>query len=105
MREELGVVIARRSYFGAADQTKVEVELCAPVPSPHAPDEFMCSFRIRICDSEKSRTVFGIDELQVLQLALGQIHGELLRLNEKRGLQLRWVGDEQGDLGIRIGLP
>ena len=57
----------------------------------------MCSFRIRSGESEKIETVFGIDELQALQLKV-----KLQRLNEASDQQLRWIGDEDGDLGIRL---
>ncbi len=109
MSKELQKIIARRYYFSAEDETRVpalEVELGAPLPSPHAADEFMCSFLVRLRGAgeiqEKSETVYGIDELQALQLALGHLEATLVRLSRSLGLRLRWMGDEDGDLGIRI---
>ena len=105
MKHELGSVIARRAYFDVGDMNRtsiVEVEIAAPVKSPHADHEFMCSFRIKSPGSEVTETVYGIDELQALQLALGYVEAKLRRLNTLSGLSLRWAGDEEGDLGIRI---
>lgn len=105
MDKKLGTVIARRSYFRASDESQtpiVQVEIGKPEPSPHMAQEFMCSFQIGSGGSGKIEIVFGIDELQALQLALGQLKFRLQRLNETIGLQLRWIGDENGDLGIRL---
>jgi hypothetical protein len=41
-------------------------------------------------------------ELQALQLALGYLRAKLQQINEASGAQLRWLGDENGDLGIRL---
>jgi hypothetical protein len=83
-------------------EEQVEVELFAPMQSPHREEEFMCSFCIKSLQGEEFKTTFGIDELQALQLALGHIQARLQVLNESSRLQLRWAGDDRGDLGIRI---
>jgi hypothetical protein len=105
MPDEFGATIARRKFFRADDESRasvVEVEVCKPLPSPHLPDEYMCSFRIRSEGETDTQTVFGIDELQALQLALGYLKAKLQHMNEAAGSQLRWLGDETGDLGIRL---
>ena len=105
MNRELGSIIARRKYFGLGDPsqtTLVEVEIGTPARSPQSGDEFMCSFSVTSQGSEQTETVYGIDELQALQLALGHLDAALRRLKSSSGLQLRWIGDETGDLGIRI---
>ena len=105
MEHELGTLIARRSYFSASDKTcapVVELEVGAPARSPHREDEFMCSFRLKSRGSERVKTAYGIDELQALQLALGDAEATLRRLSRSLDSQLRWAGDENGDLGIRI---
>ena len=61
----------------------------------------MCSFRLKSAEVDVVETVYGIDELQALQLALGYLAAKLQTLR-KSGLQLRWVGGDDGDLGIRI---
>jgi len=103
MKQELGTVIARRRYFKAGDERQlplVEVEIGAPAKSPHSKDEFLCSLRVTLADSERTEIVYGIDELQALLLALGYLEAILRRLDCSS--DLRWVGDENGDLGIRI---
>jgi hypothetical protein len=103
--QQLETVMARRQYFDANDEGKtpiVEVEIGIPLPSPHAPNEFMCSFRIRTAGEGKIETVYGVDELQALQLALGYLAATLRRLSGTLGMKLHWIGDENGDLGIGI---
>lgn len=105
MVQELGTIIARRAYFGAKTEDAppvVEVEIGKPLPSPHAADEFMCSFRIRSDGTDRTETVFGIDELQALQLALGYLKAKLRKLSEASYPNLHWVGDQGADFGIRI---
>lgn len=106
MNDESGTTIARRSFFFVNDERQtavVEVDICKPLPSPHRTEEYMCSFRIRSEGSVKTETVFGVDELQALQLALAYLKAKLQEVNEASGSRLRWLGDEKGDLGI--GLP
>jgi len=108
MKYQIGNVIAHRNYFSGKHQQSspvVEIQIGQPSKSPHAEDEFMCTFRIKFADSDKTDAVFGIDELQALQLALGSIASRLQGLNESHHLELRWDGDENGDLGIRILVP
>lgn len=103
MKQELSNVIARRKYFRVGDESRtpiVEVEIGKPEKSPQSNEEFLCSIRVKLPNSEQTETVYGIDELQTLQLALGHLGALLLRLDNSS--DLRWVGDETGDLGIRI---
>jgi uncharacterized protein DUF6968 len=53
-------------------------------------------------ESEEVRTAFGLDEFQALQLALRNIHVSLRILKDASELELRWIGDEHGDLGMLI---
>jgi hypothetical protein len=62
----------------------------------------MCSFRIISPGSDEVKTAFGLDEFQALQLALRNIHVRLRILNDASKLQLMWIGDEHGDLGMLI---
>ncbi len=73
-----------------------------PAKSPHADDGYMCSFRLTTPGSERTETVYGIDELQALQLALGDVEAKLKALSSSANLHLHWVGGEDGDMGIRI---
>jgi hypothetical protein len=105
MKQELGTVIARRKYFSVGDKSRsavLEVEIGIPARSPSADNEFMCSFRIRFGGSERTETVYGIDEMQVLQLALGYLQATLRGLENSSDLALSWAGEETGGLGIRI---
>jgi len=105
MKHKFGPVIAYRRYFVSGDAdgaTLVEVAVAAPVKSPHREDEFMCSFRVRSPASEQIETVYGIDALQALLLALGQIEASLHSIDRSSVPALRWVGGDAHDFGIRI---
>jgi hypothetical protein len=105
MKHELGTVIARRDYFSAREESAIPVvrlEIGMPAKSPHAEDEYMCSFRLKVPGSERTETVYGIDELQALQLALGDAEAKLRALSSSADMHLHWAGGEDGDLGIRI---
>ncbi len=104
MRHEIGTVIARRHYFHSLDSATpfAEVEIGAPTKSPEADGEYMCSYRLRSSAAERAETVYGIDELQALQLALGDVEAKLRGIEQSAGVRLRWLGGQEGDLGIRI---
>ena len=105
MRQPLGHIIARRKYFRLGDEgasTVLAVEIGAPTQSPLAKNEFMCSYHFTFAGSEWHRTAYGIDELQALQLALGDLYASLRRLEGSAGLKLCWSGEETGGLGLRI---
>jgi hypothetical protein len=105
MKHDMENVIARRVYFRAGDKTHspvVHVEIGTPMKSPHAEQEYMCSYRLKLSKSELADTAYGVDALQALQLALGAAESRLRNLSESSDLILCWVGGEVGDLGIRI---
>jgi Domain of unknown function (DUF6968) len=104
MKPKPGRPIVRRRYFdpAAAKRTVVEVEIDAPAKSPKRQDEFMCSLRIKAPVSNEETTVYGVDEMQALLLALGYVKSILHRLDETLGLSLCWVGGDAADFGIRI---
>lgn len=104
MRRDIGALIATREYFRVGDERRspvVEVAVAAPVRSMDSPqDEFSCSFRIRLGGAERTETVYGIDPLQALVLALGYLRVSLARLEGFS--ELRWAGGASGDSGIQI---
>jgi len=104
MKNDLGIIIAHREYYRASDLNIPVVELTVgkPIPSPHANDEFQCPYKIKSPGFDETNIVFGIDELQALQLALAAAAARISSINSSLGLDLRWVGDEHGDLGIKI---
>lgn len=105
MKPELGPVIAYRKYFSRRDASRatlIEVEIAAPAESPHREDEFMCSFRVKWSTSDRVETVYGIDTLQALLLALGYLETILRGLESSLDLSLCWTGGEAQDFGIRI---
>ncbi len=105
MKPESPPVIARRSYFSAPDVERVkvvEIEIFAPTKSPHREDEFMCSFRVKSPISDRTETVYGIDPLQAVLLALGYLEFILHSVESTSGMSLAWDGGAHQDFGIRI---
>jgi len=101
--KDIGSVIATRAYFSARNAggaPVVTVQIGAPIKSSKAEDEFMCSFRLISPGVEQTQTIYGIDELQALQLALAHVDAHLRRID--KGMGLHWIGGSEGDLGIRI---
>ena len=98
-------IVACRKYFRVGDVGPVpvvEVEIEPPVRSPHHEDEFMCSFHVKSAEAERNETVYGVDGLQAILLALGYLEAILSRLESSLGFRLNWAGGEAGDFGIRI---
>ncbi len=104
-QSELGTIIASRKYHavgGKAPGLVVEVQIGKPTKAPRAEGDFLCRFRLRSSGQDCIETVYGVDELQALQLALGYLEAKLKMLVKSSGAQLRWEGGEAGDLGIII---
>jgi hypothetical protein len=103
--KSIGTSIVTRKYFRAGDRQKtpiVEVEIGKPEPSPFAAGEFICAFRISEGGNTKLESTFGIDEMQALLLALSAVKSQLSLLNQNLNGSLRWLGDENGDLGFSL---
>lgn len=62
----------------------------------------MCSFRVKSPHAERTETVYGIDGLQAMLLALGYVEAILSRLEPSLGFKLSWAGGEELGFGIRI---
>lgn len=104
MENESKNMFVRRKYF-AADRDEAspyaEAEVEPPTKSPDGID-FMCRIHLRWPGSDESETVYGVDELQALELALGNLKAMLRRLEGSADVKLKWEGGEAGDLGIQI---
>jgi hypothetical protein len=104
MKPEFGPVIANRKYFCARDMDPahaIGIEIAAPAKSPDH-DDFSCSFRVMSPTFDRSETVYGIDALQSLLLALGYVQAILRELGSSSGGTLKWAAGDAEDFGIRI---
>jgi hypothetical protein len=98
--KDVGQVIATRSlYVLRAPDRKFVVEIGLPQPFPEG-GSFYCPIQV-IGDSEdRVVPVGGVDAVQALQLAMKVISVRLFAINRQVEGQLRWEGDENGDLGF-----
>jgi hypothetical protein len=72
-----------------------------PQPLPNAVgDDHYCPFQINGIGGEKAKYAAGMDAFQSIELAFRIIGAELDLLNREHGGQLRWEGDEHGNLGF-----
>ncbi len=100
--KDIGVIIATRRYFLAGkrdNQPEIVVQIGKPQPFPNAVD-FFCPVQLIAPSINKLSYGAGVDEVQALQLALKLIASELEILNKEYQGALRWIGNEDGDLGF-----
>lgn len=102
--DSVGEVIAvRRLWLANEPSHSIVAIMGKPQPLPEAlGDDHYCPIQIRGLGSEKVRYAAGVDAFQSLQLAVRMIGAELAVLNREHNGQLRWEGDEHGDLGFSV---
>ena len=62
----------------------------------------MCSFHMKSPETVRKETVYGIDGLQAILLALASVKAILRGLETSLGFKLNWAGGDAQDFGIRI---
>jgi hypothetical protein len=92
-------VIATRSILVKDKEKKITIIIGKPKQFPDTPD-YYCPYQILGIGDEKIRYAAGIDAVQAIQLAMVMIGSDLYTLKEATTGQLRWKGDEKGDLGF-----
>jgi hypothetical protein len=100
--DSVGPVIATRLLSLVRDK-KTTQEITVRLGQPkHMPDtsDYYCPYQILGIGSEKIKYAAGIDAFQAIQLAMGRIGADLWALNQECSGQLRWEGDEHGDVGF-----
>jgi hypothetical protein len=100
--DSVGVPIAVRRLSLVNDPTRaIVVTMGKPQPLPDAlGDDHYCPIQINGVGSEKVKYAAGVDAFQSIELAFKMIGVELAVLNREHDDQLRWEGDEHGDLGF-----
>jgi hypothetical protein len=100
--DSVGDVIAVRTLSIANDPARIiVVKMGKPQPLPDAlGDDHYCPFQISGVGGEKVKYAAGVDAFQSIELAFKGIGAALAVLNGNHGGQLRWEGNEHGDLGF-----
>ncbi len=100
--DSVGDVIAVRKFSLANDPSReIVLKMGKPQPLPDAlGDDHYCPFQIIGVGKEKVKYAAGVDAFQSIELVVRIIGAELASLNRELDGQLRWEGDEQGDLGF-----
>jgi hypothetical protein len=100
--DSVGDVIAIRELFLTSNPSnKIVVTMGKPQPLPDAlGDDHFCPIQIVGIGSETVKYAAGVDAFQSIELGFKMIGIELAYLNSKHSGQLRWEGDEHGDLGF-----
>lgn len=93
--DETSDVIAHRRLF--AGDTPVLVSIGRPVPDE---DDYSCQYSISIGNQRKVGKVLGSDGVQVLQLVMVRISGELVEASRRLGEEISWFRDEPGETGF-----
>jgi hypothetical protein len=101
--EELGDVIASRRYTVSNIEPPHEIIVTVGRPQ-RFPDstDFFTPYQVRGIGDEKIRYAGGTDAVQSLQLSMTMIGADLKAYNEILLGNMRWEGDEIGDLGFPI---
>lgn len=61
--------------------------------------DFCCRLEVDWLEGTLSRTIYGVDEVQALLLAIQTAHAYLLAAREQDGRKISWLGER------RLGLP
>ena len=100
--ESVGEIIAERKLSVVGNPAiEVSVRMGKPQQLPDAVygDQF-CPVQIIGVGREQVKYAAGVDGFQAIELAMRLIGSELWLIKRDFGVQLRWDGDEKGDLGF-----
>ncbi len=98
--EKIEEIIATRDLYLANDNSRrIVVEVGKPVQFPDSND-YYCPYKIVGLGRETVKYAGGIDAIQAIQLAMSMIEADLCCSTEAREGLLRWVGNEDGELGF-----
>jgi len=74
--------------------------ICRFFPPVAAGVDFECRYEIAWPEGARSCTIFGVDEVQALLLAMQTAHTDLLASRENDGREVSWL--DQRSLGLPI---
>lgn len=98
--DSIGEIIASRKLF-MKDEPQKEIQVLIGKPALYmGSSDYYCPIQIKGIGDERVEYAVGIDSVQALLLSLKRLEFILIRLNDETGGQLRWEGDEKGNLGF-----
>lgn len=98
----LGDVVTNRSLSIIGDAVKkIEIKIGKPQKFEDHSD-YYCPYQIIGMGNDRIKYAIGIDGIQALQLTLSRIGSDLYTSEEGKKGNLRWIGDENGDLGFPV---
>ena len=105
--EPLGLssdVIAERQLYilGEDPAREIIVRLGRPQRKTNNPNDYFCPYVILGLGAQVVRGASGVDAFQAIQLTLKQIAYELTIRNAGLDGRLRWLGDDEVDIGFRV---
>lgn len=99
---DLGDVVTNRSLSIIGDAVKtIEIKIGKPQKLEDHSD-YYCPYQIIGMGNDRIKYAIGIDGIQALQLTLSRIGTDLYTSEEGKKGNLRWIGDENGDLGFPV---
>lgn len=95
------IFLTRELYSNDDAKRKILIKIGKPEKYPESQD-YYCPYQIIGLGSEKVKYAMGIDQIQAIQLTMERIGSVLYTSKEGRENSLRWIGDENGDLGFPV---
>jgi hypothetical protein len=101
---DIGEIIATRKLRLLGEKEReVTVLIGKPKQLPDS-ESYYCPLQIAGIGSEKILCAYGVDAVQAIQLAMEQIGIRLYASKEAKAGQLRWLSEEEDDLGFPVPL-
>lgn len=95
------VILTRKIFIVGEHEREIVINIGKPKELEDNGDHY-CPYQIVGIGNEKIRYAIGIDQIQAMQLTLSRIGVDLYTSEEGRSGNLRWIGDEKGDLGFPV---
>ncbi len=101
--KDVGEVIATREFYVSEDgdrRRQIVVKLGKPRPFEDDASDCYCPFQVVGIGPERVYYAAGVDAFQALQLVMRMIGVHLHLLNKEQGGRLRWLNDNETELGF-----
>lgn len=95
------VVLTRKLFVGGEHKREVVIKIGKPIELEGNGD-YYCPYQVVGIENDKIKYAIGIDGVQAMQLTLSRIGADLYTSEEGRKGNLRWIGDENGNLGFPV---
>ncbi len=97
------IFLTRELYLIGETKRKILVKIGKPEKYPGSQD-YYCPYQIigLELESDKVKYAMGIDQIQAVQLTMERIGAVLYTSKEYKEKSLRWIEDENCDLGFPV---